>query len=75
MVGGTGALPQARGMDGGEPDSEDDEAAEVYVGHRRTKRRKGAHGDKARAGGVLGGSGGGRACARRLRAGWPGGAG
>lgn len=42
MVGGTAALPQARGMDGEEP--EDEEAAEVYVGHRKTKRRK--HNDK-----------------------------
>lgn len=46
MVGGTAALPQARGLDGGEPD-EEDAAAEVYVGHRKTKRRKQGHGDKA----------------------------
>ena len=45
MVGGTAALPQARGLDGGEPD-EEDAAAEVYVGHRKTKRRKQGHGDK-----------------------------
>lgn len=44
MVGGTAALPQARGMDGGEP--EDEEEEEVYVGHRKTKRRKHGHGDK-----------------------------
>ena len=53
MVGGTAALPQARGMDGEEP--EDEEAAEVYVGHRKTKRRK--HNDKVGAGaGLLGAS-------------------
>ena len=48
MVGGAGAaLPQARGMDGGEPDDDDeDEATEVAVGYRKTKRRK--HGDKVR---------------------------
>lgn len=46
MVGGTAALPQARGMDGGEP--EDEEEEEVYVGHRKTKRRKHGHGDKVR---------------------------
>lgn len=49
MVGGTAALPQARGMDGEEP--EDEEAAEVYVGHRKTKRRK--HNDKVGGGVAL----------------------
>jgi hypothetical protein len=44
MVGGTAALPQAKGLDGGEPDEEGQQ--EVYVGHRKTKRRKGGHGDK-----------------------------
>lgn len=59
MVGGTAALPQARGMDGGEP--EDEEGEEVYVGHRKTKRRKHGHGEKvglvvaASQAGLLGG--------------------
>lgn len=35
MVGGTAALPQAKGQDGQEEDED-----EVYVGHRKTKRRK-----------------------------------
>lgn len=47
MVGGTAALPQAKGLDGGEPDEEGQQ--EVYVGHRKTKRRKGGHGDKVRS--------------------------
>lgn len=38
-MGGTAALPQAKGMDGEDPEDED-AAAEVYVGHRKTKRRK-----------------------------------
>jgi hypothetical protein len=39
-------MPQAKGLDGGEPDDDEEGAAEVYVGHRKTKRRKQGHGDK-----------------------------
>ena len=46
MVGGTAALPQAKGVDGGEPEEDEEAAAAVYVGHRKTKRRKHGHGDK-----------------------------
>jgi 18S rRNA (guanine1575-N7)-methyltransferase len=46
MVGGMAAMPQAKGLDGGEPDEDEEGTAEVYVGHRKTKRRKQGHGDK-----------------------------
>jgi hypothetical protein len=67
MVGGMASLPQARGMDGGESDS-DDGQQEVYVGERRTKRRKKGHGDKVGYPSVWGGllldagCGGGQPC-------------
>lgn len=41
MVGGTAALPQAHGMNGDEPEDEDEDPMAVRVGSRRTKRRRG----------------------------------
>lgn len=42
MVGGTASLPQAHGLDGQDPD--DDEEYQVRVAGRKTKRRKGGQG-------------------------------
>lgn len=54
MVGGGGMLPQARGMDGGEPsDDEDGSDAEQHVrvaGRKTHKRRKTGSGKEVRRG-------------------------
>ena len=41
MVGGTSAMPQAKGQDGEDSEEEEEEGCQVRVGERRHKRRKG----------------------------------
>ena len=39
MVGGAAAVPQPRGLDGGEPEDEEEEVTEVAVAQRRSRKK------------------------------------